>query len=109
MGAQLGSGNFAVVKKAIRKADNAEVAIKIIDKAKVEDMNDITVSCPTSAALGAPAQAPASLRAWHAPGGLGRVPRRCPRRRSLRADRGTCSPPPSPPANVAAARERART
>jgi len=42
MGSQLGSGNFAVVKKAVRKADGQEVAIKIIDKAKVEDMNDIT-------------------------------------------------------------------
>jgi len=42
IGAQLGSGNFAVVKKAIRKSDGVEVAIKIIDKAKVEDMNDIT-------------------------------------------------------------------
>jgi len=49
IGAQLGSGNFAVVKKAKRKtADgppgcpkDAEVAVKIIDKAKVEDMNDI--------------------------------------------------------------------
>jgi len=42
IGQQLGSGNFAVVKKAVRKADGQEVAIKIIDKAKVEDMNDIT-------------------------------------------------------------------
>mmetsp|Transcript_63498 Transcript_63498/g.189186 ORF Transcript_63498/g.189186 Transcript_63498/m.189186 type:complete len:185 (+) Transcript_63498:70-624(+) len=48
-GNQLGSGNFAVVKKAsankdaedgaVKKGD--EVAIKIIDKAKVEDMEDI--------------------------------------------------------------------
>jgi len=43
----LGSGNFAVVKKAKVKnwekgsAIPQEVAIKIIDKAKVEDMNDI--------------------------------------------------------------------
>ena len=54
---ELGSGNFAVVKKAtikpgVKAADipeglvdsrkgAAEVAVKIIDKAKVEDMNDI--------------------------------------------------------------------
>ena len=53
---ELGSGNFAVVKKAtikpgVKPADipeglvdrkgAAEVAVKIIDKAKVEDMNDI--------------------------------------------------------------------
>ena len=43
----LGSGNFAVVKKATKTAKNsnaavpAEVAIKFIDKSKVEDMNDI--------------------------------------------------------------------
>uniref|UniRef100_A0A6S9RXG1 Protein kinase domain-containing protein n=1 Tax=Chrysotila carterae TaxID=13221 RepID=A0A6S9RXG1_CHRCT len=45
LGDQLGSGNFAVVKKAVYKGTNSEipkdVAIKIIDKAKVEDMNDI--------------------------------------------------------------------
>jgi len=46
-GNDLGSGNFAVVKKAKYKNYTpngpipAEVAIKIIDKAKVEDMNDI--------------------------------------------------------------------
>ena len=49
---ELGSGNFAVVKKAtikpgVKPADipegmGSEVAVKIIDKAKVEDMNDIT-------------------------------------------------------------------
>ena len=49
---ELGSGNFAVVKKAtikpgVKASDipegmGTEVAIKIIDKAKVEDMNDIT-------------------------------------------------------------------
>lgn len=43
---QLGSGNFAVVKKAKKiKSDDpnipTDVAIKIIDKSKVEDMNDI--------------------------------------------------------------------
>ena len=44
---QLGSGNFAVVKKATKTAKNTnaavpqEVAIKFIDKSKVEDMNDI--------------------------------------------------------------------
>ena len=43
----LGSGNFAVVKKATKTAKNSnaavpsEVAIKFIDKSKVEDMNDI--------------------------------------------------------------------
>ena len=46
IGDQLGSGNFAVVKKAINKQKDSkipkEVAIKIIDKAKVEDMGDIT-------------------------------------------------------------------
>lgn len=45
LGDQLGSGNFAVVKKATYKGSVAgipkDVAIKIIDKAKVEDMNDI--------------------------------------------------------------------
>jgi serine/threonine protein kinase len=59
IGDELGSGNFAKVKKAKRKAKTAdvekevggkkkvvlkagaEVAIKIIDKAKVEDMQDI--------------------------------------------------------------------
>ena len=44
---QLGSGNFAVVKKATKTDKNKkegipqEVAIKIIDKSKVEDMGDI--------------------------------------------------------------------
>ena len=46
IGDQLGSGNFAVVKKAINKQKDSkipkEVAIKILDKAKVEDMGDIT-------------------------------------------------------------------
>ena len=47
-GADLGSGNFAIVKKAKNKGPKGqgipeEVAIKIIDKAKVEDMNDIQV------------------------------------------------------------------
>ena len=37
----LGSGNFAVVKKCTRKKDNEVFAVKIIDKAKVEDMGDI--------------------------------------------------------------------
>ena len=37
----LGSGNFAQVKKCKRKQDGAEFAVKIIDKAKVEDMGDI--------------------------------------------------------------------
>ena len=37
----LGSGNFAVVKKATRKSDGLVCAVKIIDKAKVEDMQDI--------------------------------------------------------------------
>jgi len=45
IGDTLGSGNFAVVKKAQNKSQNKDipkdVAIKIIDKAKVEDMNDI--------------------------------------------------------------------
>lgn len=46
IGDSLGSGNFAVVKKAknVKHSENKfpeEVAIKIIDKAKVEDMNDI--------------------------------------------------------------------
>jgi len=46
IGKQLGSGNFAVVKiaKYMGKDTNipATVAVKIIDKSKVEDMNDIT-------------------------------------------------------------------
>ena len=52
VGKQLGSGNFAVVKQAtalkeaeegqVKKGD--EVAIKVIDKAKVEDMEDIQVT-----------------------------------------------------------------
>jgi len=48
MGKDLGSGNFAVVKQAVNKKFGAagnnipqDVAIKVIDKAKVEDMNDI--------------------------------------------------------------------
>jgi len=47
MGKDLGSGNFAVVKEATKTAANKtaeipnKVAIKVIDKAKVEDMNDI--------------------------------------------------------------------
>jgi len=41
IGDQLGSGNFAVVKKAKHKQTGKDYAIKIIDKAKVEDMNDI--------------------------------------------------------------------
>jgi len=47
LGADLGSGNFAVVRKAKNKnyADGGQipetVAVKIINKAKVEDMNDI--------------------------------------------------------------------
>ena len=47
IGDTLGSGNFAVVKKSKKRFKDEpnipeEVAIKIIDKAKVEDMNDIT-------------------------------------------------------------------
>ena len=46
---ELGSGNFAVVKRATLKPGakdvpagmRSECAVKIIDKAKVEDMNDI--------------------------------------------------------------------
>ena len=48
IGEALGSGNFTVVKKATRKTDGEGniakgkvVAIKIIDKAKVEDMGDV--------------------------------------------------------------------
>jgi len=47
IGKDLGSGNFAVVKEATKTAANKQaeipnkVAIKVIDKAKVEDMNDI--------------------------------------------------------------------
>ena len=47
LGYQLGSGNFAVVKKATKTDKNKkegiphEVAVKIIDKSKVEDMGDI--------------------------------------------------------------------
>ena len=53
MGPKLGSGNFATVFQAKKKdgskeADKdvpSEVAIKVIDKSKVEDMNDIQVQC----------------------------------------------------------------
>jgi serine/threonine protein kinase len=47
LGKDLGSGNFAVVKEGTKTAANKtaeipnKVAIKVIDKAKVEDMNDI--------------------------------------------------------------------
>jgi len=47
IGKDLGSGNFAVVKEATKTAANKQaeipnkVAIKVIDKAKVDDMNDI--------------------------------------------------------------------
>ena len=48
LGKDLGSGNFAVVKRAVNKQFGKSgntipetVAIKVIDKAKVEDMNDI--------------------------------------------------------------------
>ena len=47
LGKDLGSGNFAVVKEATKTAANKQaeipnkVAIKVIDKAKVDDMNDI--------------------------------------------------------------------
>ena len=45
LGKDLGSGNFAVVKEATNKKKDSSipqrVAIKVIDKAKVEDMNDI--------------------------------------------------------------------
>ena len=52
----LGSGNFAVVRQATRLTPDGpmgmkkgdEVAIKIIDKAKVEDMNDIQVGTAPS-------------------------------------------------------------
>jgi len=37
----LGSGNFATVKKCKKKDTNEVFAVKIIDKAKVEDMGDI--------------------------------------------------------------------
>ena len=37
----LGSGNFASVKKCVRKSDGEQFAVKIIDKSKVEDMGDI--------------------------------------------------------------------
>jgi serine/threonine protein kinase len=40
LGKHLGSGNFAEVKEATRKADGTKVAVKIIDKAKVGDMAD---------------------------------------------------------------------
>lgn len=49
-GKVLGTGNFATVKLATRKNDNAEVAVKIIDKSKVDDMNDITVRAHTTLA-----------------------------------------------------------
>jgi len=39
--ASLGSGNFAVVKKCKKKETGDYFAVKIIDKAKVEDMGDI--------------------------------------------------------------------
>ena len=48
LGKQLGAGNFAVVKLAEKSKTNTnaaipqDVAVKIIDKSKVEDMNDIT-------------------------------------------------------------------
>jgi len=41
MGKQLGSGNFATVFKATKKEDQQIVAVKVIDKSKVEDMGDI--------------------------------------------------------------------
>ena len=45
IGDTLGSGNFAVVKKAVSKQQTPgiprDVAIKVIDKAKVDDMADI--------------------------------------------------------------------
>lgn len=49
MGEKLGEGNFAVVKRAVKKGnDKSEYAIKIIDKTKVDDMNDIQVrTCET--------------------------------------------------------------
>ena len=37
----LGTGNFAQVKKCMRLEDKKEFAVKIIDKSKVEDMQDI--------------------------------------------------------------------
>ena len=40
--AVLGSGNFAEVKKCTSKETGKTHAIKIIDKAKVEDMEDIS-------------------------------------------------------------------
>mmetsp|Transcript_20441 Transcript_20441/g.60337 ORF Transcript_20441/g.60337 Transcript_20441/m.60337 type:complete len:320 (-) Transcript_20441:423-1382(-) len=40
LGKHLGSGNFAEVKQATRKSDGAQVAVKIIDKAKVGEMQD---------------------------------------------------------------------
>mmetsp|Transcript_12135 Transcript_12135/g.38931 ORF Transcript_12135/g.38931 Transcript_12135/m.38931 type:complete len:129 (+) Transcript_12135:50-436(+) len=49
MGDTLGSGNFATVKRAQYKGKEKidsmpeNVAVKIIDKSKVEDMNDIQV------------------------------------------------------------------
>ena len=39
--AVLGSGNFATVKKCTKKDTKEEYAVKIIDKSKVEDMQDI--------------------------------------------------------------------
>jgi len=45
IGKQLGSGNFATVHSATNKTNNSDipkdVAVKVIDKSKVEDMNDI--------------------------------------------------------------------
>lgn len=41
IGEQLGEGNFAVVKRATAKKGNGQVAIKIIDKSKVESMEEI--------------------------------------------------------------------
>ena len=48
---ELGSGNFAKVFRAVKKKDNSNasipeiVAIKVIDKSKVEDMGDIEREC----------------------------------------------------------------
>jgi len=40
IGKHLGSGNFAEVKECTRKSDGLKCAVKIIDKAKVGDMED---------------------------------------------------------------------
>ena len=72
MGDELGSGNFAVVKKATMAKGfsmpgvPSTVAIKVIDKSKVEDMQDIQARAAPDRPRRAPCPRPHAFAAFAA-------------------------------------------